>query len=96
MNECPYCQGDGCSFCAPWDIKTQTIEFNISELANYVDPDVNKARECAKHGMTMLMMYRATGEVKYLDRANADYKQMSSFLRSSQAEYQTQSIKLAA
>ena len=34
----------------------------------------------AKHGKTMLMMYDATGEQRYLDQARLDYRQAKSLL----------------
>ena len=41
-----------------------------------------QVKQLAMHGKTMIMMYQATGEVKYLDRANADYHRAKSLLRS--------------
>ena len=55
------------------DEMDHTTVINSDELTRQV-----QVRALAKHGLTMLMMYRATGEERYLKQARNDYDRTKS------------------
>ena len=49
---------------------------NIINMSEYINnPEI---RMLAMHGKSMLLMYDATGEQRYLDRARQDYDKITS------------------
>lgn len=60
---------------------TKTVVISLTEFINKaVEPDQSKdhIRYLAMHGKTMLMMYEATKDEKYLKQARLDYHRAKS------------------